>query len=275
MFRRLLLHLTLGLLVASAAHAQTLDEVLKKHFDALGGVEKLKTVQSRKATGTMAMGQGMEAPFTLEQKRPSKQRIEFNVQGMVGVQAFDGEKSWTLFPFMGQKNAEYASEEDSKNMRDDSDFDGPLMDYKTKGHTVELVGKEPVEGAEAYKLKVTLKSGNVQYVFLDAETFLLVKQEAKVKRRGTEIDGETYFSDYKEVGGFMEPHVVEQGAKGMEQRQKMTFSKIEHNVALDDNRFTLPAPADTTKAAAAPATTDKAAAEKAAADKAATAKKKK
>jgi outer membrane lipoprotein-sorting protein len=277
MFRRLIPHLALGVLLASTAHAQTVDEVLAKHFEAQGGLEKVKAVQSRRITGTMVMGPGMEAPFVIESKRPGKQRIEFTVQGMTGVQAFDGERQWTFMPFMGQKNAEYASEEDSKNQKDDSDFDGPLVDHKTKGNAVELAGKEPVMGADAFKLKVTLKSGTVQYHFIDAETYLLVKQEGKTKRRGTEFEGEAFFSDFKEVDGMMIPFVMEQGAKGTEQRQKMTFTKIEHNVPFDDSRFVMPAASaapDTTKAAGAAPAADKAAADKAAATKSTKGKKK-
>ena len=272
MLRKLIPLFALGLLLAPSAQAQTLDEVLAKHFEAQGGLDKLKKVESRRVTGTMMMGQGMEAAIVLESKRPGKQRIEFTLQGMTGVQAFDGERSWSLMPFMGKTDPEYASDEDSKNQRDDADFDGPLMDWKSKGHTVELVGKEAVEGADAYKIKVTLKSGNTQFHYLDAETYLFVKQEGKVKRRGTEIEGETLFSDYKEVEGMMVPFVMEQGAKGMEQRQKFTFTKVEMNVPIDDKRFVMPAAAaaaDTTKSAAKTGATEKAAADKAAADKAA------
>ena len=272
MLRKLIPLLALGLLLAPAAQAQTVDEVIATYHASEGGVDKLKALNTRRITGTMMMGQGMEAPIVMEQKRPGKRRIEFSVQGMTGVQAFDGERAWSLMPFMGKKDPEYGSDEDSKSQREDADFDGPLMDWKTKGHTVELVGKEAVEGADAFKLKLTKKSGDVQYYFIDAETYLLVKQEAKVKRRGTEFDSESFFSDYKEVDGYMVPFSMEQGAKGMDQRQKMTFTKVELNVPLDDSRFVMPAaatPADSAKAAADKAVADKAAAEKAAADKAA------
>jgi len=274
MLRKLMPLFALGLLLAPVAYAQTVDEIVAKHFEAEGGLDKLKALQTRRVTGTMMMGPGMEAPIVLEQKRPGKRRVEFVVQGMTGVQAFDGERAWSLLPFMGKTDPEYASDEDSKNEREESDFDGPLVDWKTKGNTVELVGKEAVQGADAFKLKVTKKNGKIEYYYLDTETYLLVKQEGKTKRRGTEFDGESYFSDYKDVDGYMVPYVMEQGAKGMEQRQKMTFSKVELNVPLDDSRFTMPAAAsatDTTKAAksAPKAATDKAAADKAAADKAA------
>ncbi len=250
MSRKLLTLLALGLLLAPVAQAQTVDEILAKHFETMGGLEKIKALNSMRITGTMAMGPGMEAPITLERKRPGKRRIEFTVQGMTGVQAFDGEKGWSVMPFMGKKDPEASSEEDNKEAQDDADFDGALVDWKTKGHTVELVGKEPVEGADTYKLKITKKNGNIEYQYLDAETYLLVRNEGKVKRRGTEIEGESTFSDYKDVEGYMMPFTMEQGAKGMPQKQRMTFSKIEVNVPLDDSRFIMPAAADTTKSAA-------------------------
>jgi hypothetical protein len=153
-------------------------------------------------------------------------------------------------PFMGKKDPEVGTDDDNKNAQDDADFDGTLVDWKSKGHTVELVGKESVEGADAYKLKVTKKNGKIEYHYLDAETYLLVKTQGTAKVRGTEMEVETTFSDYKDVEGLMQPFSVEQGAKGMPQKQKMTFTKIELNVPLDDARFAFPGAVDSTKASA-------------------------
>jgi len=264
MSRRLLMLLAVGLLLAPVSRAQTVDEVLAKHFEAMGGLDKLKALKSVRITGTMALGPGMDAPFTIERKRPGKRRLEFQVQGMTGVQAFDGDKAWSVMPFMGKKDPEAASDEDSKAAREDADFDGPLVDYKTKGHTVELAGKEPVEGADAYKIKITKKNGDVEYWYLDAETYLLVKQEGKVKRRGTEVEGEGTFSDYKDVDGYMMAYTMEQGVKGSPQKQRLSFSKIELNVPLDDARFAMPGAAPA--AAATPADSAKAGGEAKAAD---------
>jgi hypothetical protein len=257
MLRKTITLLALGLLLAPVAHAQTVDEILAKYFDACGGLDKLKALNSIRITGTMAVQPGMDAPFTREHKRPGKWRMEFTVQGMTGIQCFDGDKTWSLLPFLGKKDPEIGSDEDNKNAKDDADFDGSLVDYKTKGNTVELVGKEPVEGAEAYKLKITKKNGNIEYNYLDAETYLLVKTEAKRKVRGTEFDGETLYSDYKDVDGMMEPFSVEIGAKDSPQKRKMTFTKIELNVPLDDARFAVPAGA-TGGSPAAAAVTDSA-----------------
>jgi len=254
MLRKTIMSLALGLLLAPIAHAQSVDDILAKHYEACGGLAKLKALNTMRVTGSMTMGPGMEAPITMERKRPGMRRMEFTIQGMTGIQAFDGAKTWSVMPFMGKKDPEVGTAEDNKNALDDADFDGALVDYKTKGHTIELMGKEPVEGADAYKLKVTKKNGNIEYDYLDAETYLLVKTEGKVKRRGTEMEGETTFSDYKDVDGLMQPFSMESGAKEMPQKQKLTFSKIELNVPLDDARFAVPAGATGGSAPAAAAT---------------------
>src|SRR5262245_38248417 len=261
MSRKILPLLVLGLLLAPVPWAQTVDEIVAKHYETMGGVEKIKALNTMRITGSMMVGPGMEAPLLMERKRPGKRRLEFTIQGMTGVQAFDGEKAWSVMPFMGKKDPEVASEEDSKNEADDVDFDGALVDYKAKGHTIELVGKEPVDGADAFKLKITKKSGKVEYVYLDAETYLPVKQEGTTKRRGADLQGFVLLSDYKDVQGYMMPFSTEQGLKDMPQTRKMTITKIELNVPIDDSRFVLPAAGSTpAAAAAAPADTTKSAA---------------
>jgi outer membrane lipoprotein-sorting protein len=246
---RILTALTALATLAPAASAQTVDDIIAKHVAARGGLEKLKAVKTMRMTGTMAVGPGIEAPFTLETKRPNLMRVEFTLQGQTGVQAFDGKTAWMVMPFMGKKDPEAMPAEETKTIEEQADFDGPLVDYAAKGHTVELVGKETVEGAEAYKLKVTLKNGDVRYIYIDTEYHLEIRAEGTRTMRGTPIDFESSTGDYKEVDGMMFPHAIESGAKGMPQRQKMTIAKIELNPAIDDARFAMPAPA-----APAPAT---------------------
>lgn len=240
MFRKILAGLALAALVAVPASAQTLDEVIAKHLKARGGLDKIKAVQTIRMTGTMTVGPGMEAPFVLEQKRPTMMRMEFTLQGMTGVQAYDGKVGWQLMPFTGRKDPEPLPEEGMRQLEDQSDIDGPLVDYKAKGHTVELMGKEKVEGSDAYKLKVTLKNGDILYVFLDADQFLEVRNESKTTVRGTDVEGEGTSGDYKEVGGLMFAFASEQGQKGSPQKMKMTIAKIELNVPVDDARFKMP-----------------------------------
>ena len=237
---------------ATVASAQTVDELIAKNIEAKGGMAKLKAVKSMRASGKMIGGQGMEIPFVMTNKRPKSAKIEFTFQGMTGMQVYDGKTAWMSMPFMGKKEPEVMPPDEAKMIEEQADFDGPLMDYKEKGHTVELAGKEQVEGADAYKIKVTLKGGDVRTIYLDAETYLEIKVEAKRTIRGSEVEGESLLSDYKEVGGMMMAHVMESGAKGSPQRQKLVIDKIELNVDAADNLFAMPATAaDSTKAAAA------------------------
>ena len=240
MVRKILAGLALAALVAVPATAQTLDEVLAKNLKAKGGVEKIKAVKTIRMTGTMTVGPGMEAPFVMEQKRPNMMRMEFTLQGMTGVQAFDGKAGWQLMPFAGRKDAEPLPEDALKQIEEQADFDGPLVDYKAKGHTIELVGKETVDGSDAYKLKLMLKNGDVRYIFLDADQFLEVRTEGRTKIRGTDVEGESTIGDYKEVGGLMIPHAMESGQKGSPQKMKMTIQKVELDVPIDDARFKMP-----------------------------------
>ena len=254
MYRKPLLALAVVALfapVAPIAHADSLDVILSRHYEAEGGLDKLKKCQSMRFTGKMAMGPGMEAPFTLEKKRPAMSRLEFTFSGMTGVQAYDGTQAWQVMPFMGKKDPEPMSADDGKEFADQADFDGPLVDWKAKGHTVEYVGRESVEGADTYKLKLTKKGGSIEYYYLDTETYLVVKEESKRTVRGTEAEVESTLGDYKDVNGMMMPFSMTNGMKGGEHKQAMTFDKIEIDVALADAHFVMPAPPDTLHAAPA------------------------
>jgi outer membrane lipoprotein-sorting protein len=243
MLRKALLALAGAALLAPAS-AQTLDEILAKNLEARGGADKIKAVKTMRLTGRMTVGPGLEAPVVMEFKRPGKMRMDFTFQGMTGTQAFDGQGGWQVMPFQGNPNPEPMSPDDVKDAEEQADVDGPLVDWKAKGHAVELVGKEKVEGTDAWKLKITMKGGDVRYVFLDADAYLEIRGEGKRKIRGTEMETEQTVSDYKEVGGLVMPHAFEGGPKGSPMRQKITIDKIELDVDIDDARFAMPAKKD-------------------------------
>ena len=248
MLRRLIPAVVLLACLAPFALAETADEVVAKYVAARGGMEKIKAIKSVKVTGKMVMGGGaMEAPFVQSKRRPRDSRTEFTFQGMTGVQAFDGtgDMAWSIMPFMGKKEPEAAPAEETKLMAEEADFDGALIDWKEKGHQIEFVGKEQVEGADAFKLKLTRKNGNIDHVYIDAETGLEVKSEGKRVVRGTEVETETFMSDYKEVDGIPFPFTISAGRKGGadNQRQKIVMEKIELNVAMTDDMFKMPATA--------------------------------
>lgn len=221
--------------------AQTVDDIIAKTIAAEGGREKLQSIQSRRITGNFEAG-GMQAGFTMLQKRPSKLRQDISIQGLSMVRAYDGQTGWQIVPFTGKKDPEVMPADELKQMQEEADFDGPITDYKQKGNTVELVGKEKIEGTDAYHLKVTFKNGDVRQIYLDADSFLPIKVVAKVTMRGTEAEIESSIGDYKQVEGIMVPFSIEQRTVGGQgPGQKLTFTKIEFNVPVDDGTFKMPA----------------------------------
>lgn len=245
MRRTILLGAVLALLVLPAvAEDLTLDQVLAKHYEALGGLDAIKGMESAIFEGKMAMGPGADAPFKMYFRRPMKVRLEFTMQGMTGIQAYDGETAWMVMPFMGKSDAEVMADDQAKNMQEQADIDGPLVDWQEKGHKVELIGLEEVEGTEAYKIKVDLANGDVRYHYLDSEYFITIKQEGKTMMQGNEVEFETVLSDYKEVGGLMFPHSIESKPKGAPSGQVITIDQIEVDVEVADDLFTMPAPTE-------------------------------
>jgi outer membrane lipoprotein-sorting protein len=243
MIRKTLAGLVVAVLATSGLAAQTADEIVEKSIEARGGREKLDKLQTLRMTGNMVMGEGMEAPFQLELSRPNKMRMELTFQGMTIVQAYDGAKGWMINPMMGKTEPEALPDEMTKSMAEQADFDGLLYDYKGKGHQVEYVGKEDMEGTPAHHLKVTKKSGDVTHVYLDAEHFLELKVKQKTQARGQEVEGETVLGDYKEVEGIVFPHSMESQSPGMPGKMVMNISKIELNPDLSASRFEMPAAA--------------------------------
>lgn len=239
MIRKTLLALFTLALFVPALSAQTVDEIIAKHLDARGGLAKIKAVNTMKATGKMSMGP-MEAPITMTMKRPMMMKVEFTIQGLTGSQAFDGTNGWALMPFGGKKDPEPMTADDQKEFEEQADIDGPLVDYQAKGNKVELIGKEKVEGTDAYKLKITRKNGDVVTQYIDADNFLTIKEESKRTVRGTDMEFETAIGDYKEVSGIVMPFSMDSGVKGSEQHQKITIDKYEVNVPIEDAFFKMP-----------------------------------
>lgn len=238
--RRLLLALAGLTVLAAHASAQTADEIVAKFIKTVGGMERIQSVKSLRRTGKFNGGGGFEAVVVEENKRPNLVRQEFQIQGMTGVTAYDGRAGWKIEPWNGKKDAEPLGEEEMKEVVEDSDLDGPLVNYKEKGIRVEYAGKDEFEGTEVYKLKVTLKDGDVRYYYMDTDYFVPIKIDTRRTVRGAEREYETILGDYKEVNGWYLPFSVESGPKGSQFKSKVTYEKIEANVPFDDQIFRQP-----------------------------------
>ncbi len=237
---KVMLIMTVMLLSAAGAMSQTADEIVAKYVKTVGGMEKIEAVKSLRRTGKVIAGGGFEIPLVEENKRPNLVRQDITIQGLTGISAYDGKTGWKVQPWSGKKDAEAMGEGELKGIIEESDFDGPLVNYKAKGNKVEFVGMDEVEGTDAYKLKVTLANGETRYFYMDTDYFVPIKIETKRIVRGAEVEFETVLGDYKEVAGWYMPFSVEVGGKGSQFKQKIVYDKIEANIPIDDKRFTMP-----------------------------------
>jgi outer membrane lipoprotein-sorting protein len=244
----------LGALVAmtSVAAAQTVDEIVASNLEAKGGEQAWLDVQTAKWIGKMMMGGGaagsIEVPFEVEFKRPDRVRAQFTMQGMTAVQAFDGETGWAIMPFLGKPDPEVMAEEQLKEIKSMAEFDGVFVNYKEKGHTIEFLGKEEMDGTPAYKLKVTKADGDVDIVYLDEEYFVEFRVDSKREVQGNEVEVTTVIGDYKEVEGLIFAHSMEVSLGGQAQ-QVITIDSIEVGLDIPDDRFTMPEKADSEETA--------------------------
>ena len=203
-------------------------------------MEKIQAVSTLRRSGKFTGGGGFEAVVLQENKRGTSVREEFSLQGMTGIDAYDGKTGWKIEPWNGKKDPESLGEEEMKSILEDSDFDGPLVNYKQKGNKVEFVGMDQFEGTDTFKLKVSIANGDVYIYYLDTDYYVPIKIDTKRVIRGAEREYETALGDYKEVAGWYLPHSIETNTKGSQDKSKVVYDKIEANVPIDDGRFRMP-----------------------------------
>jgi hypothetical protein len=235
-------HLMLCAFAATLLHAQTAEELVQKNILAHGGIDKIKSVHSLRMAGRMQAG-SFTATVGRDAMAPDMIRGTFTLQGMTEIQAYDGSVSWKISPFEGRKDPELLGEDDLRQLVEDGDFYGPLVDYQAKGNKVEYLGHDTVDGDDALKLKVTLKNGDIAYYYLDPETFLEIRVENVRFIRGAVQEDFRESGSYKLSGGVYFPYSMEFGSKQRPgDTTKVTFDKIEVNVPMDKKRFQMPEP---------------------------------
>jgi hypothetical protein len=219
------------------AAAQTVDEVLEKHYAAIGGVEGWSGLRTMKGSGTLdVMGGMMSGPFTIVQKRPSMFRMEIEIQGMQVIQAYDGSTAWQVMPMIGIDEPEAADAALAAQLEEQADLDGPFVGWEEAGLAIELDGTETIDGVEATRLLVTSDDGKVWRYYLDPD-YMLIRMVTTETVQGVEGEYTTRLGDYRAVGGLMFAHSIEVDTPMGS--QKLTFDSIEANVPVDDAVFSM------------------------------------
>jgi len=218
-------------------------QIVEKNEAARGGVAAWRAVQTITFTGKIDAGgkQDTLLPIKIQVKRPNKQRVSIDFAGHTAVQVFDGQHGWKLRPYLNRPDAEPFSPDELQKALAAPPLEGQLIDYTAKGSKVELEGTETVEKKPTYRLKVTTKQGHTQHFWIDGSTFLEAKAEADPHRFNAKMrKTETYYRDYRRVGGVMIAYVAETRVESALQGHALTIEKAVLNETMDDSLFAKP-----------------------------------
>jgi outer membrane lipoprotein-sorting protein len=219
------------------ASAQNLDEVLENYFEVLGQ-ETILASNSSMSTGKMLQS-GLEIPFIQYASAPNNFRIEATFQEMTLIQTFNGKEGWSLNPFAGMTDPQEMSEDELKSTKNQADYEGLLWNWKEKGYKVSLEDNEEVEGVDCYTIKVISEDEDVYTYFIDSESYVTIKMNAKVTMQGQVTESDTFMSNYQEGDGFIYPAKVETKMNG-QVISTIVIDKTVLNVELKDGMFDKP-----------------------------------
>jgi hypothetical protein len=241
---------------AAAAPRLSAVQIVEKNVAARGGLTAWRAVHTMTWKGRLGAGASTyevvthgklqtkqrdepDLPFSLEFKRPQMTRLEIQFNGQTAVQVFDGSNGWKLRPYLGRTSWDVYTADEMKQAAAEPGLDGFLIDYAARGARVDLVGTEKVEDRETYKLKVTLRDGQVRHVWVDSKTFLEAKLDGVPRRLdGKPHDVQIYLREFKSVGDIVIPHVIETRVSGLRKSEKITIESAVVNPNLDAARFT-------------------------------------
>jgi hypothetical protein len=222
-----------GLLMSAMSFAQTADEVIAKHIEAIGGKENWKKVNNIRQEATLSV-QGMDIPVVITAINNKATKQEYTVMGMTGYSIVTTDSGWNFNPMQGQTKPEPITQDELKYGKDQLDIQGDFIDYKTKGHTVQLMDKEDVEGVECIKIKLTRKSGNESVFFIDPKTYYIIRTSSKISANGQEVESVVNLSNYQKLPeGIVIAHTIENSAIPA----PITLTKVIINGKVDESTF--------------------------------------
>ncbi|WP_196766802.1 outer membrane lipoprotein-sorting protein [Burkholderia territorii] len=227
---------------ASAGRASA-AQIVERNVAARGGLQAWRTVNTLTMSGLMEAGgkKNTALPFVMTMKRPHKSRVEVRFNGQTAFQVYDGAQGWKVRPFLGRDEVEPFTPAEAKSAAQAAELDGPLVDYASKGSTVQLIGSETVEGHRAYVLKVTTKERAERRVWIDAATYLELKIDGDPRVLDGRMHGvSVFFRDFRKEGGIVVPHTLETAVAGVKGTHKLTIDHVAVNQPVDDASFGKP-----------------------------------
>ncbi len=226
-----------------AAKAPTADEIVAHHVEARGGAAKLHAITVLHRSGRLVLpGMNIELGLSEWKTRAGAYRQDAMLQGMTAIQAYDGHEAWQVQPFNGRKDPSRMSEDEARALSLGADLDFPFVDARAKGHVLEYLGLEDIDGTPAHALRVRLKGGDDATYWIDPDTWMVIRVLERHTIRGAEDTTETDLGEYQQVGGVWVPMTEESGPKGSDptQRQKLVYDRAEVNVPAPATLFAFP-----------------------------------
>lgn len=205
-----LLFILVCILSAQFTYAQEIDEIVSKHIEAIGGIDNWKKIQCLNMEATMKV-EGAEIKLNRKQVHNACMRMDISVMGMTGYQILTNTEGWSYMPFQGQTKAEPLTKDDIESSQDELSLLDEFVTYKEEGKKLALIGKDDYEGTACYKLAMTDKKGETTHYWIDAKSYLTLKETKKVKANGKEVETTTVYGNYKKnpETGIMYPYSIE------------------------------------------------------------------
>ena len=219
-----------------STNAQTVDDVIQKYSKAMGGLAAFNAIKTMKTTGTITT-QGVDLALTSQIINGKAVRSDVQAMGQSVINSYKDGKGWKINPFAGVTTITDMTPEELIDFKSQSMIANQLMDYKARGHKVELQGQEDVEGVKTYKIKLTNKDDNkVTTYFISVTNNTIVKSVSTRQLQGQDIEIETFYSDIKDFNGLKFPMVRTQKMQG-QVFQEIKIATIEFNVPIDEKIF--------------------------------------
>jgi hypothetical protein len=211
--------------------AQTVDEIIDKYTTAMGGKEKMMSLNSFRMEGNLNV-QGTDVSLIVTRQHLVGSRADISVMGTENYQICTPTKGWVFMPVQGQSAPEEMADDQFKASLNQLDLQGPFLNYKEKGNTIELAGKEKLDSGECFKLKVTYKNGSKTDYWINSKTYRIDKTSAKVMVNGEEMDVATTYSNYKQnADGYWFAYTTSSI------RGETNFDKVDTNIKVDESIF--------------------------------------
>ncbi|MGN6164366.1 MAG: hypothetical protein ACTHOF_07490 [Flavisolibacter sp.] len=219
------------LVCVANAKAQTADDIIAKHVQAMGGKEAWGKINSIQEQGILNVN-GTEISFTIIALHNKGSRQNISVAGLQGYTIYTPSSGWNFFPWQGHMKAEALTAEDVNENQDNLDVQGPLVDYKEKGHSAEYLGTDDFEGTDCYKIKLTEKSGKVITFYIDPSNYFIIHTVTLTKANGQEVETKTDYSNYQKLpeGVWVAMNISNGG-------NPLKIKKVEVNTSIDENTF--------------------------------------